>query len=80
MNRLTRLESESLTVLEQALDFWCAGAKFSRMDLAAMLGTMRDMKVKLENKKFGCPTGLHSSTCLCTSENERGPIRQGNLK
>lgn len=61
-----------MTILErQALDtarvLLAALTKrqITHYDYIELLGNVRDLVYALENKDFGCPTGIHRSECLC---------------
>jgi len=41
------------------------GHKMGQSELTALLGRLRDVKVMLDNKQFGCWSGHHASACSC---------------
>lgn len=62
---LTRLELECLDVFTELADLlpiWSALRKSERVDLMA---SIRDAKKHLDNKRFGCASGLHAGPCNC---------------
>lgn len=62
--KLTALEMEALEVIETIQDF-LASKNVSRPEYMIMMGRLRDLRVKLENKKYGCPSGRHAEACSC---------------
>jgi hypothetical protein len=55
--KLHGLVEDILYILEEG--------KVSRPVYQDMVGRLRNIKVMLVNKQFGCPSGAHSSTCHC---------------
>lgn len=39
-----------------------------RRSFTAIRGKLRDLRVHLENRRSGCPSGTHSMACTCTTE------------
>jgi len=61
---LSPLESESLEVLHKIQDAW--GAKYiTHARYLGLMGDVRDVVKKLENRQYGCATGLHAGPCAC---------------
>lgn len=61
---MTDLEKESLETLYQVRDALAVG-KVHRHTHMNLMGVVRDSIQHLENKKYGCATGRHSSYCQC---------------
>lgn len=64
MIKLTALEEEANEVLRNTLNA-LTGRLIMRETYMELMGKIRDMLTKLENKRGGCPTGRHSIECLC---------------
>ncbi len=60
----TELEKEIQEILTETI-YCCGKKRITPRTFMYMMGYLRDLIRKLENKRFGCPTGLHSSNCLC---------------
>lgn len=70
MNYLSSIEKEVLDVLED-INFFFDSIKvtrYQRIPYRELRGKIRDLIVKLENRRFGCPTGRHSAACRCHTE------------
>ena len=39
--------------------------KIGRVAFMNLLGRLRTLRVHLDNKKFGCPSGRHAGECTC---------------
>jgi hypothetical protein len=64
---LTPLESESLAFAYQVRSY-LSGRTISHFDFAELMDLVRKQIMHLENKKYGCSTGLHSGPCLCRAK------------
>jgi hypothetical protein len=62
---MTDLEQESLTVFTMVIEQMAIGHPFKRVNYKDFMARIRDIKAKLENKSFGCATGLHRGACDC---------------
>lgn len=62
---LTPIEAEILDAMERILDAVAAGKSVNRLTHRDFVGKLRDVIVKLTNKKYGCETGRHSGPCQC---------------
>lgn len=65
---LTSFEEEMLNVCEDLRDAHSAGRPIHRKTHQQLVGRLRDVIVKLENKKYGCATGRHAGACACGKE------------
>ena len=63
MARLTPLEAEALDVLQMVVDVFTHPVYRNQYKL--VMGRVRDILKKLENKKYGCATGRHMGACEC---------------
>lgn len=63
LNPVEKIMLDALIEVRQALGKHVMIAKAEYMPLMAHI---RDAIVRGENKKFGCPWGLHASICDCT--------------
>lgn len=61
---LTPMEELALEVCQEVLDVFSIG-RTSRTSYLQVMGSVRNLVTKLENKKFGCETGRHSRRCDC---------------
>jgi hypothetical protein len=46
-------------------EFNCGPKAQARYRFMFTMGSLRDLIRKLENLRFGCPTGSHASRCTC---------------
>ncbi len=70
MNKLNLIEQECEDVLLEVRD-WLAVAIFTksrRQEFIDLMGSIREALDHLNNKKFGCSTGIHSGDCFCEKE------------
>jgi hypothetical protein len=49
------------------------GGNISRLEYQEVMGELRDIKVALVNKQYGCATGLHASNCTCEPDHAGKP-------
>ena len=66
---LTPLEAECLEMWLQVQER-LSRHKIGQWEYMELMGLIRDIIRKLENKSFGCVTGLHVSHCTCTDGHE----------
>ncbi len=65
MDYLITSEKEMLELLLKVREFM-TGPQIYKKIYYDTITDVRDMIKRLENKRFGCPTGLHSSNCFCS--------------
>ncbi len=65
-DNLTAFEAEMVAIIEHLVDYMAPGRPLHKVTHMEMLGRLRDMLKKAENKKFGCKTGEHSGPCECS--------------
>jgi hypothetical protein len=65
MSKLNLVEEEVLETLERLRETLAAGRSVSRLAYLDVMTLVRDAIVKLQNKKYGCMTGLHAGPCSC---------------
>lgn len=64
---LSLLEAEALGVLKLVREAIAPGrTKMSNLNYMELMKNIRNMIVRLENKMFGCPKGLHATSCACS--------------
>jgi len=68
MLKLTSLEQESFDVICTVMNAFALDKQVGRKRFSEVMGEVRTLKVHLENKMFGCYSGLHASDCFCTPE------------
>lgn len=61
----TEMEKELHGLILEVMDF-LAKPKLGRERFRDVMGQLRNAKVKLENRAFGCSTGKHEGECKCT--------------
>ncbi len=62
---LNQMEKEALDVLHQVCDQFAVGKPIKRISYRDTMGKITRMIFKLENKRYGCWTGLHRTSCEC---------------
>ena len=65
---LNPIEEEMLEVCEVLRENLSAGRPVHRMAHYEVMGRLRNMIIKLTNKKYGCGTGRHSGPCECVKK------------
>ena len=65
MIQLNALELEAFDALCAVREAFAPGRKLARWRFAWVMGQVRTAIVHLENKRFGCRSGLHASACTC---------------
>lgn len=65
MLQLNYVEQEAIEILCILRDYF-SKPKLGRQQFTDIMGHVRNAIQHLENKRFGCYTGLHSSECTCT--------------
>lgn len=56
------------------------GGKVTRMEYFVLAGELRDVKHMLNNKQYGCWSGMHVSICDCTPDVVGKTIRNRRLE
>lgn len=66
MNELTPFEEECEAVLLLIREVWFGSPKkLRRYEITAIRAQIREALRHLENKRFGCTSGLHAGGCTC---------------
>lgn len=65
--RLTPLEFEAMIVCRMVLEALVTKT-VDKSSYVELMGIVRALATKLENKSYGCFTGKHSGTCSCSAK------------
>lgn len=64
IDKRTEVELKIHVIVKEVLGLFERG-KVGRLIFQNSIGLLRDAKVLLDNKQFGCITGRHASNCEC---------------
>lgn len=62
---MTDIERQALNTLKKVRDHFAVGRQVLNTTYTEVMGDVGQTIAALENKHFGCPTGLHSGKCTC---------------
>lgn len=66
MDLRSELEKDLQDIVIDCLDL-LTQEKLSRGQIQKLMGGLRDINVRLTNRRFGCVSGRHASACECVN-------------